>query len=98
MEYLNFKDLNKVQLLVVFAAVAYVFSLLNGLIKEGIKPAVIKKFLDKKARSISLFRLGYDHLKTTMHILTYLKDFLIEILTKSIYGDEKMVFSHKNGW
>ncbi|MBK8565500.1 MAG: transposase [Saprospiraceae bacterium] len=34
MEDLNFKNLEKVQLLMALAAVAYVFSLLNGLIKR----------------------------------------------------------------
>ncbi|MBK8562423.1 MAG: transposase [Saprospiraceae bacterium] len=58
MEDLNFKNLEKVQLLMALAAVAYVFSLLNGLIKEGVKPIALKNYRDKKARSISLFRLG----------------------------------------
>ncbi|MBK8564767.1 MAG: transposase [Saprospiraceae bacterium] len=42
MEDLNFKNLEKVQLLMALAAVAYVFSLLNGLIKEGVKPIALK--------------------------------------------------------
>ena len=96
MEDLNFKDLQKVQLLMALAGVAYVFSLLNGLIKEGIKPIAMRNYRDKKAKSISLFRLGFDNLKNTMHVLTDLMDFLLEILAKSHYNPRKLVFSHKS--
>ncbi len=96
MEDLNFKNLEKVQLLMALAAVAYVFSLLNGLIKEGVKPIALKNYRDKKARSISLFRLGFDNLKNMLHILTDLMGFLLEILAKSHYNPRELVFSHKS--
>jgi hypothetical protein len=96
MEDLNFKDLEKVQLLMALAAVAYVFSLLNGLIKECVKPIALKNYRDKKARSISLFRLGFDNLKNTLHVLADLMGFLIEILAKSHYNPRELVFSHKS--
>lgn len=96
MEDLNFKDLAKAQLLMALAAVAYVLSLLNGLIKEGEKPIALKNYRDKKGKSISLFRLGFDNLKNTMHDLTDLMGFLLEILAKSPHNPRKMVFAHKS--
>lgn len=94
LEDLNFKDLKKVQLLMALASVAYVLSLLNGLIKQGMKPIALKNYRDKKAKSISLFRIGFDNLKNTVHVLTDLLDFLLELLAKSHYRRQDLVFSY----
>lgn len=96
MEDLNFKDLKKVQLLMALAAVAYVFSLLNGLLQQGMKPVKLKNYRDKKSKSISLFRLGFDNLKNTVHHLVDLLAFMLKILSNSPYKKQGLLFSHKS--
>ncbi len=79
LEDLNLKQLHKAQLIMGLAAIAYILCILNGLICQRTKKVKVylKNYQDKKARSISLFRLGYDELKSSVHLL---KDLIKMIL------------------
>lgn len=99
LEDLNFKDLMKVQLLIAVVAVAYVLALLNGLLHEEIKPARVKSVKtnrEKKWKSISLFRLGFDNLKNTILFLPDLLDFMLSFLAKGHYRKRELAFSHES--
>ncbi len=82
LEDLNLTQLLKAQLMMGITAVAYVLCILNGLKCQRTKKVKVylKNYKGKKARSVSLFRLGYDELKSTVHLL---KD-LIQIIVKWI--------------
>ncbi len=71
LEDLNLTNLLKAQLMMGIAAVAYVLCILNGLKCQRTKKVKVylKNYNGKEARSISLFRLGYDELKSTVHLL-----------------------------
>jgi len=80
LEDLNLSNLAKAQLMMGLAAIAYVISMLYGLQCQRAKKVKVylKDYNGKKYRSVSLFRLGYDELKSTIHTL---KD-LIQLILK----------------
>lgn len=96
LEDLNFKDLMKVQLLIAVVAVAYVLAMLSGLHQQEIKPVPEKINRDKKWKSISLFRLGFDNLKNAILFLPDLLDFMLSFLAKGYYRRKELVFAHKS--
>lgn len=71
LEDLNLKNLQKAQLMMGLVAIAYVLCIINGLICQRTKKVKVywKDYQGKKSKSISLFRLGYDELKNTVHTL-----------------------------
>lgn len=71
LEDLNLQNLQKAQLMMGLVAVAYVLCIINGLICQRTKKVKVywKDYQGKKSKSISLFRLGYDELKNTVHTL-----------------------------
>lgn len=82
LEDLNLTQLPKAQLMMGVTAVAYVLCILNGLKCQRTKKVKIylKDYKGKKARSISLFRLGYDELKSRVHSLRELIQFILKHL------------------
>ena len=61
-------------------AICYVLSILKGINCQGTKQVSLKDYGDKKTRSISLFRLGYDNLKNEIHSVKELIDYVRSIL------------------
>jgi hypothetical protein len=80
LEDLNLINLLKAQLMMGVTAVAYVLCILNGLKCQRTKKVKVylKDYKGKKVRAISLFRLGYDELKSVIHTLQE----LIQIILK----------------
>ena len=83
----NLEDLNlvnplKAQLMMGVTAICYVLSILKGINCQGTKKVSLKNYGDKKSRSISLFRLGYDNLKNEVHSVKELIDYVRSILPK----------------
>lgn len=91
LEDLNLTQLQKAQLMMGVTAVAYVLSILNGLKCQRTKKVKVylKDYKGKKVRSVSLFRLGYDELKSVVHSLRELIQFILKCL-KAIPIDFKL--------
>jgi len=80
LEDLNLTDHSKAQLMMGVTAICYVLSILKGIDCQGTKEVSLKDYGDKKTRSISLFRLGYDNLKNEIHSVSELIDYIRSIL------------------
>lgn len=80
LEDLNLKDLLKAQLMMGVTALCYVLSIINGMKHQETEKIDWKNYKDKKARAISIFRLGYDNLKNSMHLVKDLIEFIRELL------------------
>jgi len=80
LEDLNLKDLLKAQLMMGVTALCYVLSIINGMKHQETEKIDWKNYKDKKARAISIFRLGYDNLKNSMHLVKDLIDFIRDLL------------------
>ncbi len=80
LEDLNLVDLLKAQLMMGVTAFCYVLSILKGLKQQQIEKIEFKTYNEKVARSISIFRLGYDNLKNSVHSVRDLIAFVRECL------------------
>lgn len=69
LEDLNLTKLIKAQLMMGLVAVAYVLCILNGQDYQRKNKTYLKNYKGKKSKAVSLFRLGYDNLKNTVHLL-----------------------------
>lgn len=68
LEDLNLTKLIKAQLMMGLVAVAYVLCILKGQQCQRTQKVYLKKNKGKKSRAVSIFRLGYDTLKNTLHV------------------------------
>ena len=82
LEDLNLTNYSKAQLMMGVTAICYVLSILKGIDCQGTKQVSLKDYGDKKTRSISLFRLGYDNLKNEIHSVKELIDYVRFILPR----------------
>lgn len=80
LEDLNLKAPGKTQLMIGLVAVAYCLAVAEGLRLEKKKPCKIKHSKNLYFRSISIFRLGSDHLKNRLHRLFDLKHWQLRCL------------------
>ena len=80
LEDLNLIDRLKAQLMIAVTALCYVLSILKGLECRKTEKIKLNLYNGKKSKSISLFRLGYDNLKNSVHSLQDLVDFIIHFL------------------
>ena len=80
LEDLNLSDLLKAQLMMGVTAFCYVLSIINGMKHQRTEKIAIKTQSGKKFRAISIFRLGYDNLKNSVHSVKDLIDFIRELL------------------
>ena len=90
LEDLNLIDDLKTQLMMAVTAFCYVLSILKGLECRKIEKIKLKSYKGIKSKSISLFRLGYDNLKNSVHsvhdLIRFIINYLHEIPTwKSAY-------------
>jgi hypothetical protein len=69
LEDLNLTKLIKAQLMMGLVAVAYVLCILKGQQCQRTKEIYLKNYKGKKSKAVSIFRLGYDNLKNTIHIM-----------------------------
>jgi Transposase DDE domain len=77
LEDLNLVDLEKVQLMMGVTALCYILSIKKGIELQRTTKTLFKKYKEKKSKAISLFRLGYDNLKSEVHTV---KDLICFIL------------------
>ena len=80
LEDLNLTDLLKAQLMMGVTALCYVLSIINGMKHQETEKIDWKTYKDKKARAISIFRLGYDNLKNSIHLVKDLIEFIRDLL------------------
>ncbi|MEM1137588.1 MAG: transposase [Bacteroidota bacterium] len=80
LEDLNLIDELKAQLMMAVTAFCYVLSILKGIEHRKIEKIRLKSYNGKKSKSISLFRLGYDNLKNSIHSVHDLVCFIIDHL------------------
>ena len=76
LEDLNLIDRLKAQLMMAVTAFCYVLSILKGMEQRKTEKIKLKSYKGKKSKSISLFRLGYDNLKNSVHSVQDLIDFI----------------------
>lgn len=76
LEDLNLVDQKKAQLMMGVTAICYVLSILKGIKCQRTEKISWKNYKNKKSRSISLFRLGYDNLKNEIHSVKELIAFI----------------------
>ncbi len=76
LEDLNLVDKLKAQLMMAVTAFCYVLSILKGIECRKSEKIKLKSYNGKKSKSISLFRLGYDNLKNTVHTVQDLVEFV----------------------
>jgi Transposase DDE domain len=77
LEDLNLVDLAKAQLMMGVVALCYILSIKKGIEFQRTTKTLFKKYKEKKSKAISLFRLGYDNLKSEVHTV---KDLIYFIL------------------
>lgn len=80
LEDLNLKTPQKLQLMMGLVAIAYCLSIAEGMRLEKSKPCKIKKSKNSNFRAISIFRQGFDSLKSRLHLLWELKLWLAKCL------------------
>ncbi len=80
LEDLNLIDLLKAQLMMGVTAFCYVLSILNGIKQQQTEKIELKTYNGKESRSISIFRLGYDNLKNSVHSVKDLIEFIRDLL------------------
>lgn len=79
LEDANFKEREKIQLLVGVIALAYCLSIREGLIREQKKPPETKKH---GAKAVSTFRNGYDNLAKRIYRFKNLVKLIIKLIVK----------------
>ena len=80
LEDLNLSDLLKAQLMMGVTALCYVLSIINGMKQQSTEKIEIKIQNGKESRAISIFRLGYDNLKNSVHLVKDLIEFIRGLL------------------
>jgi len=86
---LNLTDLLKAQLMMGVTAICYVLSIKKGIECQKTEKTLLKNYVSKKSRAISLFRLGYDNLKNEVHsvsdLIAFIRDRLPEVPLWKVY-------------
>lgn len=77
---LNLVDLLKAQLMMGVTAFCYVLSIKKGIEIQGTEKTLLEDHENKKPKTISLFRLGYDNLKNEVHSVSDLIAFIRRVI------------------
>lgn len=76
LEDLNLTNLLKAQLMMGITAFCYVLSIINGIKHQETEKIEMKIYNGRESRAISIFRLGYDNLKNSVHVVKDLIAFI----------------------